>query len=154
MAAEVSAAAEAGKPPGGSDSCGEVGVESPGGAPPPRVGVGMVRVRGVGEGVPWRMNHRLLGWPFWQRRAQVGGVSPRGGCVRGPRERAFQEQCRACLGASSPGRIPHSGAGVERAGAEASGSELCSGTEGKNKEGFLSTGIPHSGDPHFRGRRR
>lgn len=53
----------------GDDSSGGLGVESPGGAPPPRVGVGIARVRRVDEGGSLGgLNTRFVGiGAFWQR---------------------------------------------------------------------------------------
>lgn len=63
---------------------------------------------------------------------------------------AMASERRSCLsgtvlglGPSSPGRIPHSKLKIDRADAEASGFEQGLETEGENKEGFLSKGIPH-----------
>lgn len=67
---------------------------------------------------------------------------------RGQPERAFLEWCSSrlrALGAS----IGHSRVAVGRVDALASGFELGLGTEGKDKEGFLSKGDPSPGGSPF-----
>lgn len=123
-------------------------MESPGGAPPPRLGVGMgtAGVQRGGAGVPWAGQPPRL-WGCGVLAAVSGGKKGfpeisrclprgRGVCVRA-RVRA-RPRCHdrgraegpfwsgALLGSrpSSPGRVTHFRIGVDGADAEASGFEL------------------------------